>query len=98
MVKQETQEQLQKSHEQDILQKYPQINQSINQSIFASYWMHAMNFCVSLEIVMHQGRRTQDAEVTKLLLWLTSFRTVGQTRNETLLVVFSQTVQDSPVE
>ena len=57
VVKQQTQEKPKKSHEQDILQKH--ILRSIDLSIFASYEMHAMNFCVSLGIVMHQGRRTQ---------------------------------------
>ena len=56
MVKQQTQEQPQKSREQDMLQKHPQIDQLIN---FASYGMHAMNFCASLEIFMHQRHRMQ---------------------------------------
>ena len=55
MVKQQTQEEPQKSHEQDILQKHSQIDRSI----FASYGTHAMNFCASLGIFMHQGRRMQ---------------------------------------
>ena len=63
VVKQQPQEQPQKSHEQDILQKHLHIDRSI----FASYGTHAVNFWASLGIFMRQGRRTQDAEITKSL-------------------------------
>ena len=93
VVKQQTQEQPQKSHEQDILQKHPQIDWSIfayPTGCMPWTFVHLWRFlCI----------RDTGCRVNKIiLLWLTFCRTVGQTRNETLLVVFSQTVPDSPVE
>ena len=55
LVKQQPQEQPQKSHEQDILQKHLQIDRSM----FASHATHAMNYFASLALFMRQGRRTQ---------------------------------------
>ena len=52
-VKQQPQEQPQKSHTQDIHQKLLQIDQSI----FASFRTHTTNCFVSLRTLMHQGRR-----------------------------------------
>ena len=75
---------------------YKNILRSIDLSILASYEMQCHELLCVFGDCYASG--TQDAEVTKLKLWLTFFRTVGQTRNETLLGVFSQTVQDSPME
>ena len=63
MVKQQTQEQPQKSHEQDILQKHPQINQLINSCILR-------DACHELLRIFGDfyASGMQDAEVTKLLL------------------------------
>ena len=52
-VKQQPQEQPQKSHTHDTHQKLLQIDQSI----FASFRMHTTNCFVSLRTLMHQGRR-----------------------------------------
>ena len=54
-IKQQPQEEPQKSHIQDILQKHLQIDQSI----FVSYGMHTTNYFASLGIFMRQGCRTQ---------------------------------------
>ena len=53
-VKQQPQEQPQKSHKQSILQKHGQINQLT----FASFGTHTTNYFVSLRIFMCQGHRT----------------------------------------
>lgn len=56
VVKQQPQEQPQKSHERDIQQKHLKIDPSI---FFASYGTHVMNYFASLGIFVHQRRRTQ---------------------------------------
>lgn len=53
-VKQQPQEQPEKSHKQSILQKHGQIDQLT----FASFGTHTTNYFVSLRIFMHQGHRT----------------------------------------
>ena len=62
MVKQQTQEQPQKSHEQDILQKHPQIDRSI-------FNLHILrDACHELLCIFGDfyASETQDAELTKL--------------------------------
>ena len=55
LVKQQPQEQPQKSHKQDIPQKHLQIDRLS----LASHGMHATNYFASLALFMCQGRRTQ---------------------------------------